>query len=156
MASDNKKATANPVDEEANRKRDAEELANNKKLGKWEDTFSIDNVACHATLLHTGDILCWSRRSNPMSTISGLNEPKTTAWLLEIKGKFDVQKDQIDNLFPTCKYPNNVLQLPGTASDKKESNVNIFCSGHYLQSDGSLFVAGGHISDGEGAQQACV
>ena len=36
------------------------------------------------------------------------------------------------------------------------TNVNLFCSGHCIRPDGTVFVVGGHIKDGQGAQQACV
>ena len=34
--------------------------------------------------------------------------------------------------------------------------VNLFCSGHAFLPDGRLLVAGGHITDGDGLDQACV
>ncbi|KAJ9606813.1 hypothetical protein H2200_008823 [Cladophialophora chaetospira] len=111
-----------------------------KKFGKWEAPFSIENVAVHATLLHTGEILCWSRRSNPMSTIDSMDEQKTNAFLI------DLSKN------PKCRYTGNQPQDLQTPKEVKESNVSIFCSGHCLQPDGSLFVVGGHIKDAQGAR----
>ncbi|KAK5675614.1 hypothetical protein LTS10_011714 [Elasticomyces elasticus] len=104
-----------------------------KNVGQWLDPFPIDNVAVHASLLPTGKVLCWGRRTNPMSVISStMNEYKTVPFLVDTK-------DQ------TC------LDAAG-----KKVDVNIFCSGHCFQPNGNLFIVGGHIKDGEGAQQACV
>ncbi|KAK5693080.1 hypothetical protein LTR97_010556 [Elasticomyces elasticus] len=113
-----------------------------KQVGQWLDPFPIDNVAVHASLLPTGKVLCWGRRTNPMSVISStMNEHKTVPFLLDTK-------DQI------CVYTKDrPTQLDNAGN---EVYVNIFCSGHCFQPNGNLFVVGGHLQDGDGAQQACV
>lgn len=126
-------------------KKTADQLA--KQKGKWEEPFSIGNVACHATLLPNSKILCWSRRSNPMSPIADMNEQRTNAFLVDLKAKGG----------PQCTYTGNQprsFSLGPSAS--KDSNISLFCSGHCLLSDGKVFVVGGHIRDGVGQDQACV
>ncbi|KAK4547542.1 hypothetical protein LTR36_000499 [Oleoguttula mirabilis] len=128
-------------------------MGDRKIIGQWDDPFTINNVACHATLLPTGKILCWGRRTNPMSVDDTMNEQKTSAFLINMEGpsRFDVK-----GVFPTCTPTKNQPQLLGTKAEVTESNVNIFCSGHCLQPDGNLFVVGGHFKDGWGMQYACV
>jgi hypothetical protein len=63
-----------------------------------------------------------------------MNETKTSAFLFNIKS-------------------NSVNPSPGPGVLDK---VNLFCSGHCWQPDGTLIVVGGHIKDGEGSDQACV
>ncbi|TLD09665.1 galactose oxidase precursor [Venturia nashicola] len=118
-----------------------------KQKGKWEEPFSIENVACHATLLPNGKILCWSRRSNPMSPIADMNEQRTNAFLIDLEAESG----------PRCTYTGNQPQSFGSGpSASNDSNISLFCSGHCLLSDGNVFVVGGHIRDGVGQDQACV
>jgi galactose oxidase len=131
-----------------------------KQVGKWGESFNISNVACHATLLPNGKVLCWSRRSDPMSTTASMDEQRTNAFLIDLKADGG----------PKCTYTRNQPQafvskdLEATTEANNTpgpkvptfSNISIFCSGHCLMWDGKLFVVGGHIKDGSGQQQACV
>lgn len=109
--------------------------------GKWLEAFPIDNVAVHASLLPTGKILCWGRRTNPMSTIaSTMDEHKTVPFLINMTGR------------PTCAYTRTRPTLP----QAPQQEVNLFCSGHSFQPNGNLFIVGGHMKDGVGARQACI
>jgi galactose oxidase len=112
-----------------------------KKVGSWEAPFTVDNVAVHATLLPNGLILCWGRRSDPMSMDEAtMNEQKTVPFLLDPQIK-------------TCKRTKGRPTRPGTpANPTKGVDVNIFCSGHCHLPDGNVFVVGGHIVDGDGAK----
>ncbi|KAK5721993.1 hypothetical protein LTR17_014497 [Elasticomyces elasticus] len=113
-----------------------------KKVGEWQKSFPIDNVAVHASLLPTGEVLCWGRRTNPMSVISStMDEHKTVPFLVDTKNK-------------TCVYTRDRPTQLDNAGNSVD--VNIFCSGHCFQPNGNLFVVGGHLQDGFGAQQACV
>jgi galactose oxidase len=134
------------------------------KVGRWEESFSISNVACHATLLPNGKILCWSRRSDPMadpkSPTGSMNEQRTNAFLIDLKAKGG----------PKCSFTRNQPQAfvskdreltreansPQAPDNPTFSNVSIFCSGHCLMADGNLFVVGGHVEDSKGQQQACI
>ena len=56
------------------------------KVGLWEPPFPIENCAVHATLLPDKKILCWGRRSNPMSMINEtMSEHKTLPFLLDVE-----------------------------------------------------------------------
>lgn len=126
-----------------------------KQVGKWEKSFPIENVACHATLLPNRKILCWSRRSDPMSPTADMNEHKTNAFLINLRSKND--KGELK-----CEYTGNQPQSldfkspSPTKPDPRESDISLFCSGHCLLPDGNLFVVGGHISDGRGLKHACI
>ncbi|KAM0722100.1 hypothetical protein Q7P37_001541 [Cladosporium fusiforme] len=146
-------------------KKQAEDFSDTKKFGKWEEPFSIENVACHATLLPNSKILCWSRRSNPMSPTDSMNEQKTNAFLIDWKAKGTMDPDP-NKADPRCKYTGNQPQSfgfvpsppkpPKTLPDPRESDISLFCSGHCLLPDGNLFVVGGHKTDSHGIQQACI
>jgi galactose oxidase len=116
-----------------------------KRSGSWEAPFPIDNVAVHATLLPNGLILCWGRRTDPMSMIEAtMDEQKTASFLLDPHSK-------------VCRRTKNRPTRPGTpASSTKEVDVSLFCSGHCHLPDGNVFVVGGHIKDGFGAKQTFV
>lgn len=113
-----------------------------KKVGQWLDPFPIDNVAVHASLLPTGKILCWGRRSNPMSVVPGTMDEQTTVPFL------------LDPADESCVYTKKRPTQPDSTG--KEVQVNLFCSGHCFLPNGNLFVIGGHIKDGDGARQACI
>jgi hypothetical protein len=73
-----------------------------------------------------------------------MDETKTVSFILDT----DTRK---------CTYTNNQPTQPGTGNEAgKTVEVNLFCSGHCFQTDGSLLVVGGRIKDGIGARQACV
>ncbi|KAF2649988.1 copper radical oxidase [Lophiostoma macrostomum CBS 122681] len=122
-----------------------------QQRGKWSEPFDLPNVGAHAHLLHTGRMLMWGRRDTPEQSMNvfpanppvpGPNakpaDPATcTPFLLETKS----QKST------TIKQP--------TMPDGK-TNANLFCSGHTFQPDGTLLVAGGHITDGQGLDQTSV
>jgi galactose oxidase len=107
-----------------------------KFVGKWETLFPLPNVAAHASLVPKGDkIVFWGRRANPKSRDpKSMNETETSAFLFDIKSRLSDS-------------------LPGPGVLDK---VNLFCSGHCWQPDGTLIVVGGHIKDGVGSDQACV
>lgn len=111
-----------------------------KVVGKWEPLFDLANVAAHASLLPTGKILYWGRRSNPKDTTpASMNELITKPFILDpATGKSK----------PTASEPKALGDGAG--------GVNLFCSGHSFQADGSLFIVGGHIRDGVGVNQTCI
>lgn len=104
------------------------------QIGQWETSFQLQNVAVHASLLHNGKILYWGRRSNPKDPdTKSLDEQATKTFLLDPKTGTSV----------ATKFP-------------PKQGINLFCSGHCLQPDGTVIVVGGHIKDGVGVNQACV
>ncbi len=92
----------------------------------------MPNVAIHTHVLPNGTVLFWGRRDDPAGS---LNEHACTPYLW----------DPATGDFTPTPQP--------TLADG--STVNLFCSGHSFLPDGSLFVAGGHLTDGDGVNQAC-
>jgi hypothetical protein len=107
------------------------------QIGQWEKSFQLKNVAVHASLLPTtGKVLYWGRRSNPKDP-----DPNSASW-----------DEQATKTF--LLDPNTGTSVATKFAPKQ--GVNLFCSGHCLQPDGTVMVVGGHIKDGVGANQACV
>jgi hypothetical protein len=126
------------------------------KVGQWGKKFNFLNVPVHASLLPTGKVLYWGRRWNydnndqtPTATkISGLdmNQPNTKTFLWT-PPKADDVNDLTGHSAPTATQPKSIAN----------EDVNLFCSGHTFQQDGTLLVVGGHLKkDGHGVNQACV
>jgi hypothetical protein len=109
-----------------------------KQQGQWGDTFNLDTVAIHASLLPTGKVLYWGRRS-----ISGIQKGLT----------LDPKETEAYVLDPSTGKSQSTASKP---LDADGHTVNLFCSGHCFQPDGTLLVVGGHIQDGKGLKQACV
>jgi hypothetical protein len=115
-----------------------------EKEGKWSAPFELGNVAVHACLLPNSKVLYWGRRANPREdpTAQNLNQKSTAAFVWDPATKTDTSAGSIIQV----KEP----------LDKKGSPVNLFCSGHALLPDGTLLIAGGHVEDGQGLNQASV
>ncbi|MBV9563864.1 MAG: DUF1929 domain-containing protein, partial [Bradyrhizobium sp.] len=99
--------------------------------GHWEAVIRLPNVPVHSHLLPNGKVLFWGRR-------------------VDLKGDMDQQQCDVYLLDPNTAETHKVSSP--TLPD--ESPVNLFCSGHALLADGRLFVAGGHLTDGHGVNQA--
>lgn len=102
------------------------------QVGRWDPVFSMPNVAIHTHVLPNGRVLFWGRRDDPADS---LNEHACTPYLW----------DPATGDFTPTPQP--------TLADG--STVNLFCSGHTFLLDGRLLVAGGHLTDGDGVNQAC-
>lgn len=104
-----------------------------RRLGRWDPVFELPNVAIHTHLLPNGTVLFWGRRDQPSGS---LNEHECTPHLWDPRTGALSQTPQ-----------------PTRANGEK---VNVFCAGHAFLPDGRLLVAGGHIVDSDGLDQACV
>jgi galactose oxidase len=102
-------------------------------LGRWEPVFELPNVAIHTHVLPNGKVLFWGRRDQPTGS---LHEHECTPYVWD---------PGTGELTPTPQ--------PTRADGTK---VNLFCAGHAFLPDGRLLVAGGHVTDGDGLDQACV
>ena len=111
------------------------------KAGQWGNTFNLLNVPVHASLLPTGKVLYWGRRWNfdandTMPTamkISTLDmNQQTTKTFLWTPPKMDDPKDLTGRSAPTATQPKSLAN----------QDVNLFCSGHAFQPDGTLLVVG--------------
>ena len=108
-------------------------VTSNATLGSWGAVFGLPNVAVHAHLLSDGRILLWGRRDSPQGTL--------------------------DDHFCTPQVwdPATGRSVPTPQPRGADgATVNLFCSGHTLLHDGRVFVAGGHLQDGNGVNQACI
>jgi galactose oxidase len=102
--------------------------------GQWGPVFPLPNVAVHASLLPTGQVLIWGRRDQPSQS---LDEHFCTPFL------WDPETDQVTNTAQPTLADGN-------------TTVNLFCSGHTFLPDGRLMVVGGHLFDSQGLNQACI
>ncbi|HEX4101034.1 MAG TPA: galactose oxidase-like domain-containing protein [Pseudonocardiaceae bacterium] len=101
--------------------------------GRWDPVFELPNVAIHTSVLPNGKVLFWGRRDQPTGS---MHEPECTPYI----------------------WNPNTGELTATPQPKRAdgTTVNLFCSGHAFLPDGRLLVAGGHVTDGDGLDQACV
>jgi len=106
--------------------------ADPKEVGRWDPKFSLPNVAIHVHLLPNGKVLFWGRRDEPHLT---LDEHFCTPQIWDPATRTTT---------PTPKP---------TLADGR-TTVNLFCSGHTFLPDGRLLVAGGHLFDSKGVNQA--
>ncbi|OQV02836.1 hypothetical protein CLAIMM_07961 [Cladophialophora immunda] len=154
-----------------------------EEQGRWTEVFDpgFNGVVVHASLLPNGKVLYWGRRRNPKAIPPETLDQKFTdaflwtppAWEAPqwdarnkkfgdskstpiITGKsdpanrgrgWDLSKKALK---PVPDPPLGPLNLDG------QKPVNLFCSGHCFLPDGNLLVAGGHIEDSLGLNQACV
>jgi len=105
--------------------------------GEWSARFNLANVAIHAHLLPTGEVLYWGRREYPCATtFASLNEHKCFPFLLDLA----------------------TMQSRPTPQPKRADGelINLFCSSHTFLPDGRLFVTGGHCYDSQGIEQSTI
>ena len=104
-----------------------------EQIGAWEPVIRLRNVPVHAHLLANGMVLFWGRRAD---LAGGMDQHVCDVYVL-------------DPATAEARKTNSPTMPDG-------SSVNLFCSGHAFLPDGRLFVAGGHLFDGEGVNQACL
>jgi galactose oxidase len=102
--------------------------------GQWGPVFPLPNVAVHASLLPTGQVLIWGRRDQPGQS---LDVHACTPFL------WDPGTGQ-------------VTDTPQPKLADGSTTINLFCSGHTFLPDGRLMVVGGHLFDSQGLNQACI
>ncbi|MDQ5851491.1 MAG: DUF1929 domain-containing protein, partial [Chloroflexota bacterium] len=103
------------------------------QVGRWDPVFALPNVAIHTHVLPNGMVLFWGRRDQPTGS---MDEHECTPYLWD---------PSTGDLTPTPQ--------PALADG---TGVNLFCAGHAFLADGRLLAAGGHLSDGNGVNQASV
>ncbi|MBN9101799.1 MULTISPECIES: glyoxal oxidase [unclassified Pseudonocardia] len=107
-------------------------MADPAQVGRWDAVLPLPNVAIHAHLLPDGTVLFWGRRDDPDGSMN------------DHVGTPHVWDPATGATTPTARP----ALVDGTT-------VNLFCSGHVFLPDGRLLVAGGHLADGDGVNQAC-
>ena len=101
--------------------------------GRWDAVVVLPDVAIHTHVLPTGKVLFWGRRKDPNGGMHQLG------------------------CAPFVWDPATNTATPTGAPQRADGTpVNLFCSGHTFLADGRLLVAGGHITDGNGLDQACL
>jgi alpha-amylase len=108
------------------------------KLGQWSERFPLKNVAIHAHLLPTGNILYWGRRKEFGSV------------------QFDTLNDHACQTYILDPDTRQSRETANQAVLKDGSTVNLFCSGHTFLPDGRLMVVGGHLFDSQGINQSSI
>jgi len=103
--------------------------------GRWDPPFQLPNVPIHTHVLPDGSLLFWGRRDKPDGS---MDEHVCT---------------------PIVWDPETGVTRPTSQpklGDVAGTTVNLFCSGHSFDGAGRLLVAGGHILDSHGDNQACI
>ena len=103
------------------------------RLGRWGQVFNLPNVAIHTHVLPNGKVLFWGRRDRPTDSMHA-HACAPFIW------------DPTTGKLAATPAP---TRADGT-------KVNLFCSGHAFLPDGRLLVVGGHVTDGDGLDQACL
>ena len=119
------------------------------KRGQWENTFTLPNVAIHAHVLPTGLVLMWGRRDNPQQSLD--TNPASP-----LAPGLPPAPPATCTPFLWDPANGNTTQTPQPTLLDGRTNANLFCSGHAFQPDGLLLVAGGHLADSHGLNQATI
>jgi galactose oxidase len=112
------------------------------RQGHWGPVLTFPNAAIHTHVLPDGRLLMWGRRARPTPDF---NQHECTPFLWD-------PTDPTEPADPTTAKTVSTPQ-PTLADGTK---VNLFCSGHAFLPDGRLLVAGGHLQDTEGVNQASI
>ena len=119
------------------------------KRGQWGDPFTLLNVGIHAHVLPTGLVLMWGRRDNPQQSLD--TDPASAL-------APGLPPAPPATCTPFLWNPANgeMTHTPQPTLSDGTTNANLFCSGHAFLPDGRLLVAGGHLADGHGLNQATI
>jgi galactose oxidase len=119
------------------------------KRGQWGDPFTLLNVGIHAHVLPTGLVLMWGRRDNPQQSMDTNPASPLAPGLPPAPPA---------TCTPFLWNPANgeMTQTPQPTLNDGTTNANLFCSGHEFLPDGRLLVAGGHLADSRGLNQATI
>jgi len=117
--------------------------------GQWGTPFSLPNVGIHAHVLPAGSVLMWGRRDSPDQSLD--TDPASP---LE-PGAPPAPAAQCTP-FIWNPATGQVTNTPQPLLADAKTNANLFCSGHASLPDGRLLVAGGHLADGMGLNQAAI
>jgi galactose oxidase len=109
-------------------------LADPADFGCWNRIFALRNIAIHAHLLSSGQVLMWGRRERDQPL--DVHESKPFLWDWRTGGEG--------------------IETKSRPKDLHGTPVNLFCSGHAFLPDGRLLVAGGHFEDSVGLTQTTI
>ena len=119
------------------------------KRGQWGDPFTLPNVAIHAHVLPAGLVLMWGRRDNPQQSLD--TDPASA-----LAPGLPPASPATCTPFLWNPANGNTTPTPQPTLNDDTTNANLFCSGHAFLPDGRLLVAGGHLADSHGLNQATI
>ena len=119
------------------------------KRGQWGDPFTLLNVGIHAHVLPAGLVLMWGRRDNPRQSLD--TDPASP-----LAPGLPPAPAATCTPFLWNPANGNMTQTPQPTLSDGTTNANLFCSGHAFLPDGRLLVAGGHLADSHGLNQATI
>ena len=119
------------------------------KRGQWGDPVTLLNVGIHAHVLPTGLVLMWGRRDNPQQSLD--TDPASP-----LAPGLPPAPAATCTPFLWNPANGNMTQAPQPTLNDGTTNANLFCSGHAFLPDGRLLVAGGHLADSHGLNQATI
>ena len=119
------------------------------KRGQWGGPFTLLNVGIHAHVLPTGLVLMWGRRDNRQQSLD--TDPASP-----LAPGLPPAPPATCTPFLWNPANGNMTQTPQPTLNDGTTNANLFCSGHAFLPDGRLLVAGGHLADGHGLNQATI
>ena len=117
--------------------------------GQWGDPFTLLNVGIHAHVLPTGVVLMWGRRDNPQQSLD--TDPPSP-----LAPGLPPAPPATCTPFLWNPANGNMTPTPQPTLNDGTTNANLFCSGHAFLPDGRLLVAGGHLADSHGLNQATI
>ena len=119
------------------------------RRGQWGEPFTLRNVGVHAHVLPGGLVLMWGRRDNPQQSLD--TDPASPLGP-------GLPPAPPATCTPFLWNPANgdMTPTPPPALSDGTTNANLFCSGHAFLPDGRLLVAGGHLADSHGLNQATI
>ncbi len=119
------------------------------KRGQWGDPFTLLNVGIHAHVLPAGLVLMWGRRDSPQQSLD--TDPASP-----LAPGLPPAPPATCTPFLWNPANGNMTRTPQPTLSDGTTNANLFCSGHALLPDGRLLVAGGHLADSHGLNQATI
>jgi galactose oxidase len=119
------------------------------KRGQWGDPFTLLNVGIHAHVLPNGLVLMWGRRDNPRQSLD--TDPASA-----LAPGLPPAPPATCTPFLWNPVNGTMTQTPRPTLNDGTTNANLFCSGHAFLPDGRLLVAGGHLADSHGLNQATI
>jgi galactose oxidase len=119
------------------------------KRGQWGDPFTLLNVGIHAHVLPNGLVLMWGRRDNPQQSLD--TDPASP-----LGPGLPPAPPATCTPFLWNPANGNMTPTPQPTLPDGKTNANLFCSGHAFLPDGRLLVAGGHLADSHGLNQATI
>ena len=119
------------------------------KRGQWGELFTLPNVGIHAHVLPNGLVLMWGRRDNPQQSLD--TDPASP-----LAPGLPPAPPATCTPFLWNPANGDTTTTPPPMLADGTTNANLFCSGHAFLPDGRLLVAGGHLADSHGLNQATI